>query len=316
MKKNNFQSVRKRLHSRTISVSLAVIALFFFSKGAISQTDKKSSEKLPATMNVSYKTSDGNKSVKVQVSHKVDKKILPVENLGVPVSIYFKKVKEQNPTNGTGLIGKLMLNREGEGSFKVPENINKLISGLHEYTFIAKFDGDPLYEDTEEEITVADSKIIITYSGEDSIKSAKAVLMGWKDSAYVPVPEADLKLGIKRTFCLFYFGEEGAVTDSSGKISGNLPLDMPGSFDSTITIVAQLNENESFGTVEFSKKVPWLVVPERLPEMGRALWATADNAPLVLVFSSLTIITIIWGTIFYMVYLLIKVRKLGGNKSA
>ncbi len=305
----------KKLRHGTISVSLITVTCLFINKEAISQAEKDSA-KLSATMTVSYKASNGSRSIKVNLKRKVEKKFIAVDNLKTPVSLYFKSVKEHNPADGTGLVGKLYLGKDGEGVFEIPDDINKLISGLHKYTFIAKFDADPIYEDAEEEISIADSKITLSYLGEDSIKTATATLYEWKDSAYVPVAGAELKLGIKRTFSIFPIGESGAVTDSSGKVSADLPLDMPGTFDRKITIVAKIDEHESFGNVEVSKEVPWSVLPEPIPEIGRALWATGDNAPYVLVFSSLSIIAVIWGTIFYLISLLIKIRKIGRDKSS
>ena len=266
--------------------------------------------KLYLTMNVSYKVSDGIKSVKVQVTRKENKKIISVDNITSPVNLYLNEVKDHNPADGTGFISKLYLDNEGEGVFEITDNINKLFSGMHEYTFIAKIDADPFYEDAEEEITIADARITLSYSGEDSIKTAFAVLSEWKDSAYVPVPEAELKFSIKRVFSLFPIGEEGAATDENGKISADLPLDIPGNFDGKITIVARIDEHESFGTVEVTKEVPWPVIPELIPKEVRTLWATAANAPLPLVFASVSIIFVIWGTIFYLVYLLYRIRKI------
>jgi len=309
MKNNFLNRLGENFRHGTISVSLIVIALLFLNKEAFSG-GKDSTSKLSISMNVSYKASNGNKSVKVQVSRKENKKIISVDNLKAPVCLYLNEVKAHDKSDGTGLVDRMYLSKEGEAIFEIPETINKLISDSHEFTFIAKIESDPVYEDAEEEITISDAKISISYSGKDSIKTATAVLMEWKDSAYVPVPEAELKLSIKRTFSLFPIGEEGTVTDKDGKISADLPLDIPGSFEGKITIVARIDEHETFGTVESSLEVPWDVIPKPFPEMGRALWATADNAPLVLVFSSLTIIVVIWGTIFYMIYLLYRIKKL------
>ncbi len=267
--------------------------------------------KLSFTMKLSSLLSNGNRSVKVQASRKENKKTIVVNDLKSPFNLYLNEVKPYDSSDGAGWISKLNINYEGEVVFVLSPDFNNLTAGLHEYTFIVKMDSDPKYEDVEETITIADAKISMVYSGEDSVKSATAILTAWKDSAYIPVPGAELKLCIRRTFNFLIFGEAGVLTDSTGQVSGDLPLDIPGNTDGTLTIFGRLEDDETYGTVEGGISVPWAVLPKKNPVRGRTLWSSGDNAPLLLVISSVTIIVIIWGTIFYLIYLLIKIKRLG-----
>lgn len=302
-------------YQRIFFILIAISALLLFNTVTIAQETKDSASRLSFTMNLSSLVSNGVRSVKVQVSRKENKKTIVVDDVTSPFKLYLNEVKAYDPTNGTGLISKLHLDSEGEGIFEIPEDFYKLTAGLHVFTFIVKMDSDPKYEDTEETITIADAKISIEYSGEDSVKTAKATLTAWNDSAntYVPVPNAEVKLCIKRTFNFLLFGESGAVTDETGQVSGDLPLDLPGNADSTLTIFGRLEDDENYGTVHGGISVPWAVLPKKNPERGRTLWSSGDNAPLLLVISSVTIIVIIWGTIFYLISLLVKIKKLGKN---
>ena len=315
MKNNFFNRVGKKMRKTSIFISLFASALILNGKEAFSQGETKSGDKLSVSMTLSCRVSDGVKKVKVQLTRKENKKPVPVGDLTSLIRLYFNEVKDFNPADGTGLISKLDLSAEGEGFFELPTDFNKQISNLHKYTFIAKMDGDPRYKDAESEITFADAKISIEYSGKDSIKTATATLTAWKDSGYVPVAGAELKFGIKRTFSLFPFGESGAVTDKNGSVSADLPSDIPGNHGGTITIVARIDDNDTYGNVEATKDVPWAVLPRENEIRGRTLWSEGDNAPLLLVISSLTIITVIWGTIFYLITLLIKIKKIGKGKS-
>ncbi|MEK6781051.1 MAG: hypothetical protein AABY93_05070 [Bacteroidota bacterium] len=313
--KNNL--LIRTLTGNTILISLLVGALILSRKEAIAQGAKDSAsllagqaDKLSFTMYLSSIVSNGNRSVKVQVRRKENKKTISVVNLKSPINLYLNEVKENNPTDGTGWISKLHLNHEGEGTFEFPSKFNKLTSGLHEYTFIAKMDSDLIYKDVEDEITISDAKIDIEYTGEDSIKTVTATLSAWKDLAYVPVPEIEVKLGIKRTFNFLPFGDPGLSTDENGEIFGELPLDIPGNANGTLTIVARLEDDETYGTVEATADIPWTVLPKINPLRGRTLWSSGDNAPLLLVISSVTIIVIIWGTIIYLIYLLFRIKRL------
>lgn len=312
--KNNLLYIKggKRYH-KIIFISIVINVLLFFNNVVTAQDAKDSASKLSFTMNLSSLVSNGNRSVKVQVSRKENKKTIAVNDVTSPFNLYLNEVKAYDPTDGTGLISKLYLSYEGEGLFELPPDFNKLTAGLHAFTFIVKMDSDPKYEDAEETITIADAKISIEYSGEDSVKTATAMLTAWKDSAgaYIPVPNAEVKLCIKRTFNFLLFGEPGAVTNETGQVSGDLPLDLPGNTNGTLTIFGRLEDDENYGTVEGGMSVPWAVLPKVNPERGRTLWSSGDNAPLLLVISSVTIIVIIWGTIFYLIYLLFKIKRLG-----
>ncbi len=301
----------KTLLQRIIFISLCISAFIFFYNDAIAQGVKDSTSKLSFTINLSSLVSNGTRTVNVKAGRKENKKTIPVHNLKSPVNLYLNEVKEHDAVNGTGWISKLYLNNEGEGIFEFPSDFNKLTADLHAFTFIVKIVSDPVYENAEEEINIADAKINIEYAGADSVKTATATLLIWKENNYVPLPQAELKLCIKRTFNFLPFGEPGATTDSAGKITGELPLDIPGNANGTLTIAARLEDDETYGTAEVTKDVPWAVLPKVNPERGRTLWSPGDNAPLLLVISSVTIIVIIWGAIFYLVYLLFKIKRLG-----
>ncbi|MBI2967817.1 MAG: hypothetical protein HYY40_08395 [Bacteroidetes bacterium] len=310
MKNNLLLLLWGRSGYRIIFVSVIIGVLIANEREGFSQEEKDSVSLLPVTMNLSYKVSDGIRSVKVKVTRKEKRKTIAVDNLKSPVNLYLSEVKKHDPADGTGWIGNLFLDEKGEGIFELSANFTNLISGFHEYTFIAKSESDPVYEDAEESVTVTDAKIIMEYSGDDSIKTATGILSGWKDSAYVPVPDAELKLFIKRTFNPLLIGETGRVTDENGKLSAGLPLDIPGNHNGTITIGAKIDDHENFGTVEVTKDVPWSVPPKESPAIERTLWSSGANAPLPLVISSVVIIVVIWGTIFYLIFLLFKIRRI------
>lgn len=311
--KNEMIHITKRAGWHSAFFILIIIGAISLLPGSATAQDTKDSSKLSFTMNLSSVVTDGKRTVKVQLSRKANKKTVVVRDLKSPLNLYLNEVKAQDPADGTGWISQLHTGYEGEGLFEFPAGFNGLTSGLHHYTFIVKMEADPLYEETEEQITVSDAKINIVYSGEDSIKTATATVTAWNDSSqsYVIVPNTELKLCLKRTFNCLPFGEPGAITNEAGEISGELPLDLPGNTDGTLTIAARLEEDENYGTVEATTRVPWGVRPRENPVRGRTLWSSGENAPLVLVISSVAIIGIIWGTILYLVYLLFKIKRLG-----
>ena len=310
----NHLSSQKQISSRFYSTLVLLLLSVFVLIGnrVMCQDKQEKGSKKSVSMSISSKISDGAKHVKVQVTRRENRKTISVDDARSPVSLYLNEVKATDPSNGTGLISKLYLNEEGEVVFDLPANSNSLTSGLHHYKFIARMESDPLYEDVESEVSISDAKISIEYSGKDSIKTATATLTEWKDSAkaYLPVSGVELKLSIKRAFSLFLFGE-GLTTDKDGKVSADLPLNLPGEADGTIIIVASVIDNETYGTVENTKKAEWSVLPRKNEAMGRTLWSSGRNAPLVLVIASCSIIVAIWGALIYLVFQLFKIKKIG-----
>jgi hypothetical protein len=320
MKNNHPYRESGKGYHRTIFIPFVIAVLLLIHNHVFAQEAKDSTTlsdsqagKPSFTMNLNSLASNGVRTVKVQLSRKEKKKTIVVNDVKSPFNLYLNEVKAYDASDGTGLIGKLNINYEGEGVFVLPVEFYKVSASLHQYTFIVKMESDPKYEDKEETIIVADAKISMVFAGEDSVKGATATLTAWKDSAgaYIPVSEKELKLCIKRTFNFLIFGEAGTLTDETGQVSGDLPMDLPGNRDSTLTLFGLLEDDETYGTVEGGITVPWAVLPKKNAVRGRTLWSSGDNAPLILVISSLLIITIIWGTIFYLVRLLFRIKKLG-----
>jgi len=310
--KNNFLHIAStKCQGRIVSILLLMGSLFFYNKSVVAQDTKNSAAKLSFTMNLSSIVSNGSRTVKVKLTRKENKKTIIIDDLKSPLNLYLNEVKDHDPATGNGWMSKSYLNMEGEALFDFPAWFTNLADTLHQYTFIVNTEGDPKYEDANEQITISDTKITLDYFGADSIKTASASLSGWKDTSYSPVPNVELKLCIKRTFNFLPIGEAAVSTNENGEVSAEIPLDIPGNANGTITIAARLEDDETYGTVEVTKDVPWVVLPKTNPVRGRTLWSGGDNAPLLLVISSVTIIVIIWGTIFYLIYLLIKIKRLG-----
>ena len=314
--KNKISSQRRMLsHIYSFVVLLFINGFVLVGNKAMCQGKQEGAEKKSISISLSCKTSDGLKHVKVKATRRENKKSIPVDNAKSPIALYLDKVGDKDPSNGTGLIGKLYLNDDGEVNFDLPDNFNSQTSGLHQFKFIVKLESDPLYEDAQEEISISDAKINIDYFGKDSIKTATATLTEWKDTAYVPVSGVEMKLSIKRAFSLFSFGGEGLTTDKSGNVSADLPLDIPGEPGGKITIVASVIDNDTYGSLESTKKVEWSVLPKTNEEIGRTLWSRGNNAPISLVIISCSIIAVIWGILIYLVFQLFKIKKISKQQA-
>jgi hypothetical protein len=311
MKADQIVSGKDLLHPFSALKMFLLIVFAVLGSTAIGQNNREAGVKITPLMSMSYKSSDGMKHVKIAVTRKVNKKRVAVNDAWATVDLYVNAIKASDPSDGTGLIGKLHLNYDGEVVFDFPKDFNSKISGFHTWTFIAEMDSDKIYSGAQETLTVSDAKINIDYSVHDTVKTATATLYIWKDSNYVALPGTEMKLFVKRSFSLLPVEGAGVSTDKNGTISGDLPLDIPGEAGGKLTIVANITDNENYGTVEVSRKVDWSILPHKNEAMGRTLWASGKNAPIPLVVASCSIIVLIWGIIIYLVSRLFYIKKIG-----
>lgn len=99
-------------------------------------------------------------------------------------------------------------------------------------------------------------------------------------------------------------------TDENGVALVKFPMQLPGDSAGNVVVFARLEEEEE---VEAELTVPWgkkLIAQNQL--MERALWASRSNAPFYLIITSVSIITGIWGTMGYIIFLLFFRMKKSG----
>lgn len=302
------KKLMKYLSIKRLIPTLTLCLVTLYSINIYAQDDSTSS-KLPANMNLSYKITNGIKSIKVEISRKVDGKFIPVENL--IVNLYLTEIKKYDPIIGDGWMGNLVTNEEGQAIFRFTDNFNKLMSKVHVFNFIATTSEDLRYEDMREEIIVNEALINLSFNTEDAVTIATARLTKFQDGAEVASPETEMKMLIKRTFGALPFGEDGLTTDENGEVLAEIPADLPGNANKTITVIARYDDEENNGVIEVSKDIPWKISPKVNHLTLRTLWSRGNNAPIPLVIVTVSIIILIWGTICYLVYLLFRIKKLG-----
>jgi hypothetical protein len=274
------------------------------------QETKEKPEKKPVSLSLSYKKADGEVSVKLSATQKDGKKSVPVE--GAISNLYLNKIKKHDLKTGTGCVTDMVLNEDGEAVYILTGENKNIVDGKHEFKFIGRLYEDPRYEDTQEELNIKDANIAITVTEKDSDKTVTAKLTEWQeDGTEVPVKGTKVKLYIQRSFSQLLFGGDALATDENGEVSAQLPRDVIGESNGTLIVGGKVEDNDSYGTVQTSKAIPWSILPKVNVENKGNLWSSGRNAPYSLVIISLTIILGIWGVIAYLVRLLFKIRKMG-----
>lgn len=263
-------------------------------------------EKIPANISLRYfKKADGSESVKVSVWYKEGKKNVPVER--AVVNLYLDEISRE------GMMTNVITDENGEGVFLLTDRFYKRAEGKYEYTFIARMMSEELYEPTEEEIIVKRCEIVLTVSDEDSSIAVVLNQIAGKDSI-VPVPDAEIKIGIKRSFSVLPIGDP-LTTDENGSASVVCPGDIPGDSLGNLVIVAKIEDHDEFGNCEAEKSVKWGVPVKQAAHESRTLWAPGNNAPLPLVTASLAIVFGIWGVLIYLMFQLYRIKKISKRKN-
>lgn len=143
----------------------------------------------------------------------------------------------------------------------------------------------------------------------DSTKTCRATVLS--DSS-LPVKEKEVHLFVKGLYSELEV-TKAVTTDENGVAEFNFPTNLPSSNNGMLTLIARIVKDETFGTVEAKSDVKWgAEAKKESAEWGnRSLSASREKAPMFLVIASTLIICFIWGTIFYVVFQLFKIKKSG-----
>jgi len=114
---------------------------------------------------------------------------------------------------------------------------------------------------------------------------------------------------IKRNFGKLPIGKV-VTTNQEGIAKMTFPSDLPGDSLGNYQIIIELIDNDIYGDSKFNKTMAWgeVFVYEN-PLDHRAMWGNRGNAPLWLLFSYFGIVGVVWLTIFWVVFQMIKLKK-------
>ena len=285
------------------------IGIIFFLLSGISgyKAVAQAKEKGPLKISIAYFTADNKFPwLAINAKSKIDGKFQPVA--GVEVKLFLDK---DSSGKGIGLIGKVVTNEKGKVTTDFPPSLEKIWKASPNHTFIAVTDKTKDFDETNTEISIVKSKITIDTAAD---KNVVATFSEFKNNEWVPVKGVEIKLGIKRQGGDLQIGEEQSyTTDSLGKVKGEFKkLGMPGDKTGNIVLVAKVEDNDQYGSLRIEKAEPWGVKFVANDDFfQRALWGSQFHSPFWLVFMAYSIVIGVWGTIVYLIFLLLKIKKLG-----
>jgi hypothetical protein len=300
-----------KLHFNKIITGLVLVGLLFNSGHAFSRHDEdvaaQVEEKLKAKMSVSFKQgNDDKRTVKVIIKHKDKEKKEMIYGKNMEVLLYINEIAPEN------LIGKNKTNFKGVTFIEMNDLFYKIADTATSYDFIVQLPENDTYKEKQKSVTIEDVKLEMEVYEEDSIRYVKAHLQKNMDTSYVPLADVKISFGLKCTFSNLPFGGDYTSTGEDGYVTVQFPNDYVGDEEGNVGIVVSLIDHETFGNVEKTETVDWaipLVIDNS--DLKQKLWSSQANAPIALVTTIVILILGIWGTLFYLMYDLLRIRKMG-----
>lgn len=252
-----------------------------------------------------YQTDEALPVIKVTASTKKDQKYVPVAN--TEVNLFF------NEETAGGFMGRVTTNDRGLASLALPVKFKTSWDSMIFFKFIGTVTGNKQFEDEAAEMEITKARIELSLTEEDSIRTIKAALHAYTDSGLVSVPETDLLLVVSRLLSDIGAGEEEFyTTDENGEVSAPFIFKFPGDETGNIRMGAKIEDHELYGNLKTTQNIQWgtpMLADHSFAK--RSLWATRDKTPIwLLIFPNLLIIGV-WGTIVYLINLILKIRKQG-----
>jgi hypothetical protein len=243
--------------------------------------------------------------LEVQTKNKIDKTFLPQAK--IPVTIYLN-----NDSDAESLVGQVVTNGKGIATIELPAKLAAKWKEKSNPTFFAHTDSSANFNATREELSMNKSRLELDTINDGGVRTVKARLFKYKNDLLVPIPDADIRLTVKRLGGYLKIGEEESyTTDSTGNVQGEFSTkDLPGDTFGNLELVALVDDNDEVGTLETRMKVPWGVPAKFANDFkARSLSATGNKAPVWLIIMALGCIVGVWTVIIYLIANIIQIKR-------
>ena len=248
----------------------------------------------------------------VQTRIKIGNKFQPLPKQVVKVFL-----DSSSPEN---LVAKTYTDENGKAKMIIPAALKDKWNNSPKHNFIGVLEATSPEDERTTTLETTKAKILIDTSNTDGIRSVNVKVMFFENNDWVPASDVEMKVGVARLASILSAGdEETYTTDSTGIAIAEFKKDsLPGDQQGNIVLVAKVEDNELYGNLLVEKTVPWGTVVKR--DTGffdqRTLWSTRFRTPAWLLFMAYSIVISVWGTLIYLVFLLVKIKKLNVKEEA
>jgi hypothetical protein len=246
----------------------------------------------------------------VSAKTKKEKKFEPVE--GVEINLFLNNETSQ------GFMGRVKTNGHGAGSLSLPARYKDQWDSLSSFKFIGTLTQNDRFEDKSAELEISKAKIELALEDVDSVHTIHARVLAFQHGEWIAQPETEIKLVVRRLMSdLKASEEETYTTDKNGEASTEFKLRIPGDAEGSLMIGAKIEDHEMYGSLMSAKAAKWGQAQVQDHSFSkRTLWATRDKTPLWLLIFPNVIIIGVWGIIFFLIYQITRIVKLGKANDA
>jgi hypothetical protein len=211
-------------------------------------------------------------------------------------------------TESPMLIKEVKTDVHGCAILKLPARNNFVRNDLQQFTFKAEYKGNDKFEASEAEFSIKPAKLKVSFYEEDSVRFVKVEGTQLNaNGSETSIGAVDLIISVPKMFSMLKVAE--ISLDSTGIGTAEFPRDIIGDSLGNLTVVAFIEENDVFGTVQGSSTNNWglhkhLISPDR---PSRELWTPI--APLWMIVTLIIMLLGVWGHYMYAVFQLVMIKK-------
>ncbi len=274
--------------------------LFFISLSLIFQIPSYAQEnsKISPDLQLQYfKDSNEQSILKATLTFSKNRMAIPVG--GIKVTFYTDAKEKSKLTDIT-------TNSDGQASL-VLTGINN-ISRNEDYlwAFSANSEGNDTLEAGESSVLVRDLKLEMDTLMVDSVRTIALKAVKTVRGGVVPAEGAMVTVYVPRMFSLLPVGE--VTLDATGSGSVGFPADIPGDREGKITVIAKIEDDPDFGSIEKREILKWGIPPAVAAHTGhRALWT--KTPPTWMIVTLTILLSGVWGHYLYTVISLIRIKR-------
>lgn len=275
---------------------LAILAIFLIAPGQVWSQDERARIQLDYFM-----YNDSIHELVATVKTKEDRSYVNVPD--VAVYFYLGQIASENK------LGTIVSDGHGRAALRIPGNV---LDTLHKYMFVAAIQDNERFRDYSREMEITPASLAVWFAEEEEYQVEVQLTARDSSGAWIPVSGADVKVYVQRLFGELPVSVDFNFTDDEGRVGIHFPDDIPGDAEGNIEIIVKIPDHEYFGNLIHKERVSW-GMPQQIEtvKVKGELWSARMNAPLYLIIIVNTILLGIWGVIVYIIYNLVRIRRLG-----
>ena len=244
-----------------------------------------------------FKNSEDQRFLQTTLTYSMNRMELPIQ--GMEIS-FFTRERNQNVLIATGIT-----DSQGVARLELGSDMKFETDGDGMWAFSSEFNGNDTIEAGSSEIAIKDVKLELLLTEVDSIKTITVNAVMLENGKETPVPDEAVMIFVPRMFSLLPISE--LYLDENGTATVEFPSDLPGDKEGNVTIIAKIDDNYTFGTIEKRESLAWGIPTDySVPTSHRALWT--KTAPKWMIYTLSVLLIGVWGHYLFALISLIRIK--------